>query len=568
MKASRAIVLCEQKLYTLEYPLDISPESQVPAILQSIWLTDSEFQSFQQGKIDSLTQTCLSFARGWLLCVEQNQIHIATLSSEPSPTIIPRYLPFEGTPTRVIYSVRLKKLIVLYYKISINARIPTNGHQVRVNQRRVEYMIAVIDPDVDANNIKLEPDNGGDEENKSPAIIPGKPGERFLGIIEWYPEGNNEVHHMLVVNTMVEHLPPRQPTGRVLFFSVSVVGALTLKKTIDKDAPVYSLASYGLSSLIYCYGTEMCLHNLEITSKGKKWQDPIIMPLRTRGLYLSIHQNFVYVTTSEFGLAIFKVEDNKLIHQFDDGRARDDMFHLTLPEQSLVLTSQKTRTITGLWQPSEKITKKVTPAIFEARLPGSVTRFRRISRPLWQQSLDSESPSEAIIGSTTDGSMFQFEILHESSWRLLAFIQNMAFRNPAICPYGNFVQAHRKLLDPSPANPLNMHVNGDILHRLIAQGSERTLLAMLGKEHILEILLNHHPILMIMLSQHPRRGPISDHKYMEREEVAAEIASREAEARQSQIIELAGEVGLTGKDGLELVQKVVEWMRHKLQRAL
>lgn len=562
---SRVIVLCEQTLYTFEYPSDNPAGSQAPAILKSIWLTESEFPSFQQGKIDSLTQTCLSFARGWFLCVEQSQIHIASLSSEPSPALVPRYMPLEGTPTRIIYSVRLKKLIVLYHKISINARIPTNGHQIRANQRRLNCMIALVDPDINTDNIKLEPN---EDENKSPNISQGKPGERFLGVTEWYPEGNSVVHHMLVVNTMVMHLPPRQPSGRVLFFSVSVAGALTLKKTIDKDAPVYSLAPCGLSSLVYCYGADICFHHLEITSNGKKWQDPVILPLRSRGLHISVYQAFVYVTTSEYGLAIFKVEDHKLIHQLNDERTRDDLYHLTLPEQSLILTSQKSRTISGLWQPSEKRINNSTSTVFEAKLPGSITRFRCINRPLWQQSFNSEKPTEVIIGSSTDGSMFQFEILDESSWRLLVFIQNMAYRNTDICPYANIVQAHRQLLVPSPESPLNMHVNGDVLRRLITRGGERTLLAMLEKEHILKILMSHEQILLIMLRQLPMHSQIDDHEYMEPDEVAEEIASMEAEARQGQMIELAKEVGLTGDNAQDLMQKVVQWMRHKLQRAI
>lgn len=563
-KTSRALILCEQKLYLLECSLDTSNGFQDFVNLIDVWLTDFDNPSFQQGKIDSFTQASSSFVSGWLLCVEGDQVHAAALSSELNSVALPRRLPVEGTPTRVIHSNRLGKLIVLYYKIT-STRQPIGGYQMRTNQHFFEYMISLMDPNIDY-NIKLE----SNDENaiKHSATISGKPGERFLGVMEWYPQGNNEVHHMLVVNTMIDHLSSHQLSGRLLFFSVSATGTLTLKKTIDKDGPVCSLAAYGSSSLIYCYGDNICLHKLEINSSGKKWQDPVILPIRSRGLHLSIHQDFVYVSTSAYGLAILKVEDGALVHQFNDEIARDDLYHLTLPEQSLILTSQKSRTITGIWQPPEKRIDNSTSTIFEAKLPGSITRFRRITRPLWQSASDTEEPSEAIIGCSTDGSMFQFEILDEPSWRLLAFIQNLAFRNPDICPHSDSIQAHRKALDPSPKNRFNMHVDGDVLQSLMTRGGGKTLLAMLGKDHIQKMLLRNKHVFSIMLALHLRHPDVANYQELGREELVEAIASREALARQEKFAQFAREVGLAGENEMEVVQKVVRWLRLKLRRAI
>ena len=511
-----------------------------------------------------------NFAYGWLLCVEQSQFHTAILSSETSPVAVPRRMAVQGTPTKVIYSPRLNKLIVLYYKLHITSRPQMNRHPARASKPFREYMIAFVDPDsnTDISNDKLEPDD--EYGNRSSTIIQGKPGENYLGIIEWFPKNNDGIHHMLIVNTMIEPSADssiRQPSGRILFFTVSNDDKpkLILKKTIEKNSPVLALASSGSNSLVYCYGTDICLHNLKVTSNGGRWQDPCILSLRSRGHHISISQSFVYVTTSSYGLAILKIEGSKLTHQFNDESARDDLYHLNLPEHSTILTSQKSGTITGLWQPPEKGINNSTSTIFEAKLPTSITRFRRIIRPFWQQSTDTEKISETIIGSSTDGSMFQFDIVSEACWRLLIFIQRLTFCNPAICPYSNHVQARRQLFDYSPRNPFNMHINGNILQRLSVQGYERTLLTMLDREHILNFLISHEQMLMVMLAQHPNRGHIAENEYMEPRQVAEVIASMEAAARQVRITELAREVGLMGADISDLVQKVAQWIRPMLR---
>jgi hypothetical protein len=567
VKTSRAILLCDQKLFTLEQPFENSLKVQVPLIINNVYLTDPELPSFQHGKINALTQSISGFSEGLVFCVEGNQIHLASLSLDAESSMIPRRIPIGGTPKRVKYSPKLHKLIVLYYSTHITQMAAATGRHNRMDQRWLKYSITLVDPDARPVSFDI------DESYPESSVISNhfKPGEIALGVTEWFPQGNNGDHHVLVVNTVVQHLPPRQPSGRICLFSASATGALTLKKAVEKEAPIHALVSYGSNSLLYSCGTDLCLQTLSTTSNSSGWkfQDCAKFALLSQVRYISIHEPFIYVSTSGNSLLILKVEENKLVLHFNDDIARDNLFHMTFPERSLILTSQTGRMITGLWQPSKTKGTTSVSTVFEAQLPGSITRFRRINHPPWKQYRNSEN-SDIAVGSTTDGSVIQFNILGENDWRLLAFIQTLALRSPDICPFVNNIGAHRRPLEPSPTNPLDMHINGDILRRLLERGRERSLINMMSSEYILKILLAHDHILGIMLAQHPRHDvtQLESNPLGPRARMAIELARCETQARQNLMVKFGQGVGLVAANGEELVAKVLQWMIQFMQKIL
>lgn len=564
VKTSRAILLCDQKLYTLEQPFEDSLKVQVPLIVNNVYLTDPELPSFQHGKINALAQSISGFSEGLVFCVEGNQIHLASLSLDAESSLIPRRIPIGGTPKRVKYSPKLHKLIVLFYSTHNTQVAAAAGRHNRTDQRWLKYSIALVDMDA-------QPDL--DESHLESSVISNhfKPDEIALGVTEWFPQGNNGDHHVLVVNTVLHNLPPRQPSGRICLFSASAAGVLTLKKAVEKEAPVHALISYGSNSLLYSCGTDLCLQTLSTTSNSSGWkfQDFTKFALLSQVRHISIHESLIYVSTSGNSLLVLKVEENKLVLHFNDDIARDNLFHVTIPERSLVLTSQTGRMITGLWQPSKKKGTTSVSTVFEAQLPGSITRFRQINRPPWKQFRNPENLDTAV-GSTTDGTLIQFNVLDENEWRLLAFIQTLALRSPDICPFVNDIGAHRRPLEPSPTNPLDMHINGDILRRLLERGRERSLIKMMSYEYILKILLAHDHILGIVLAQHPRDDAIylGSNPLDPRTRMATELARRETQARQNCMVKFAQGVGLAAATGEELVAKVLQWMIQLMQKIL
>lgn len=506
IKESRAIIHCEQKLYSMEYPLDPTAASvnfpmkcQLPALVNSIWITDPS-PAFQQGDISTFAQCASGVAKGLVFSVEGSQIHMAGFLSElepPKPRMIPRRIPVPGTPVKLIYSERLKKLVVIYYTIGI---IQGDGNRnTAAKQRSLQYHLAVIDPDAteldrDASILSAE----------SPTH--SKSGERFLGLIEWFPKIGTDIHHFFIVHTILSRRDPAESRGRILIFAVSdPIGqnVLTFKRHWEKEAPVYALAPYGENSILYSCGKYLCLQSLETISSAAgsaaKLSTPITYNLMTRGLYISVDiDEFIYVTTDGNGINIFALQDEGLVRHCISEKAREGIHHIAVPQRDLVITSQRDKTVTGLWQHAYCFLPYSTEAIFEATLPGSITRFASIRRPLWQQGPGPEDkdfppPHDAltersafhtdedpIIGISTNGAIYQFQILEAESWRLLRFLQNLVMRHAEVCPFGD----SSLLPDPDAYTPTSRriveaeeyHVDGDILRLWLELGEPERLL--------------------------------------------------------------------------------------------
>ena len=524
---SRAIILCEQKLRCVEYSINASFKAQVPASLNNIWLTDSDQAWFHQGNILAVTQGSSGFTQGLLLCVERSQIQMARIAGSSEPGMVPRHIHIKGTPTAALYSQRLKKLVVLFYQIIITPAIQRNGTRITPNHRSFKYETIIIDPDVESIGQCLEE---GNDIAFNPAFT-GNPGEEFVGVSEWFPNDGKGLHHMFVV------LPSQsESNGRILFFAASERG-LDFKREFEEGAPIRALAPYGPNSLIYCCGGDLCLLTLDVRagkSSGKILQ-PFKLGLGAEGLHISTNEPLVYVTTDKNGLLVFKTEENKLVPHLSGEGERIGLHHLTIPKLSLTITSQKDSTISGLWEPS-------TSTGFEATLPGSITRFPQIRRPSWQNLFGIErslAASEPIMGISTNGAVYQFEILDEHSRSLLRFIQNMAMRDRRVCPFGDEFLFRSRHLDPCLNRRANLHVDGDILRRLLDRDAENTLRGMLECDPV------------------PGNRPWFEADF-----------SRSL-SRQERFEKLARAAGIVDwENGDRLIPAVITWMRIRLQIAL
>lgn len=417
--------------------------------------------------------------------------------------MIPWRINLDGTPSRIIYSNTLSRLIVLYTKIFVQPAQRT-GHGFRPGERSLQPVFGFLKPDEGLSR----PDPGTQQrlhgmESKRPAnIVPIEEcerGEKFLGMIEWLPKS----HLLLVVHTMTAH-HDRTPTGRLLFFALShdQYGNTTMRltKAMSFKAPVYAVAPYGASSLVYSCGNDIYLHRLDVDSDRPHWLDPVTFSLRSRGTHISVHMPLIFVTTATESLAVLRVVEaegdgddrTSLIFHYSDEVARDGIFHLAIPEQGLILTSSKDCMVSGLWMPSERRISNSLTTVFKADLPGSITRFRRLEprtvpvETSREQLVDGRI-TDPILGSTTDGTFYQMDILDEPSWRLLRFVVNMAKRHPIISPFRDTYDpanrdAPRPHIEPSADDKRHRHVDGDILARLLERGAHRILTEMLERE--------------------------------------------------------------------------------------
>jgi hypothetical protein len=155
-----------------------------------------------------------------------------------------------------------------------------------------------------------------------------------------------------------------------------------------------------------------------------------------------------------------EVEDKKMFTEItlvSDSRVRQCAYHATVPvtlsstqyrrigsgpsdvdmnmveeNATLVLVSDKTCSLTGLFHPPDDCFERSDAhTLFEAHLPRSVTRIQRGDiRPPWRRS--SHYPQSTpgimvndIIGTCSDGTVYNFSILSEFALKLLKLIQNL-----------------------------------------------------------------------------------------------------------------------------------------------
>ena len=548
--ADRAIVHCENSVCTIEYP---QTNSKAPATVLNVWITDPSKPSLQQGNIDALNQVSDSwmpgenpgFTAASFVCIEEGQLHIISLGAQPK--MVPRRLDLGGTPVRVVYSSQLDKLIVLHNRYQVlRAARQVDGKHHGGGKRGLRPMISFLDPRGDPVT-RVDPD-AMDIDDVEGLISECGRDEKVLGITEWFPKGCSKPHHMLILNTTVAR--PRKAIGRLLLFAISSEEnkhpTVAIKKIITTDGPVYSVATYSDTSFVYCCENDLYMQTLDVTDPPRiTLQSPVKIAMRSPGRHITVKEPYVYISSSRESLSVYRYDAGQLVYQFGDQFARPGLHHLQLPTQSLILASDMDGTVVGLWQPPERRVDNAMTTLFEAEFPGSITRLRRISRPTWSRrdhglyGINVDNPTnpsslepDTILGSSADGTLTQMSLLSSNEWCLLRFLQNMAERNPLICPFhpGN---PHRRQVEPSTSRPHYMHINGDILERVLGRGGETLIDEMLDVEPDYE--------------SHTDFGSKED--------------------RRGRFEELAKDV-LKEVEGGEVVGRVVLWLRYQLRNAL
>lgn len=551
----RVLVHCEKTVWALEYRNN--PAADSPMTLTALWLSDPIQPNMQKARISAVTQIGANQMptplAGCMLCVDDTLLHFVFLKSNARLQNMPRQLSLDGTPVRMIYSPRLDRIITLSMQISIlhHVQFDVTGRRSRPGKRTCEPFVTFIDvttANAASGSSSLEPD--GDAEMIDP-ISPAtwnktkldrKPGERFLGLTEWFPELGGKEWHMIVINTSI-HNTGHGATGRLLMYAVihkeGEAFGLSFRKAIEFKAPVWSVAACGAGALIiYNCGNALCMRSLEIdASSNKRFRvtDSIKVPLRSTARHITIASPYVYVSTSENSLQVYRFDKNALTYQQGDQVARSGISHIYIPEKSMILATDTSGSLTGLGQPPDRNIANALPTVFEAALPQAIVRLHRIVRPAWCRLSVVSDSNESIIGTSTNGVITQIDIL-DRGIGLLQFIQSMAMRSAIICPLRD--SKPRRHLEPSASNPRFLHIDGDVLHRMSELGGESLLRDMLAG-----------PIL-----------PVPNHN----EHRTYDYSS--VEERIGRFRELASEV--VQVEGDDWIRPVVRWIRFLLRSAL
>ena len=204
---NRAIMTCEEQFCALEY----SSELPKAATIRNILLTHNDRPGYRRTAVVAFTQVTLwersgvpGFAAGQWFVVEGENSYLVRIYGGSGSTMTPRRLQLDGTPSRVTYSEKLDKLIVLYTRTVIK-RAPSPG---RPGQRAIEPTFAFLDVDgevirpdlTDSQNDELRVmlPNGESRRANVLAVQERKQGEKYLGMTEWLPTDGNNIYHMLI----------------------------------------------------------------------------------------------------------------------------------------------------------------------------------------------------------------------------------------------------------------------------------------------------------------------------------------------------------------------------------
>ena len=496
-RATRTIVHCEDIMCALEYDRGMKS----PASFHKILMTDREDPESQNGMLSAFTQAVDGWlpdgvpgcTAGLLFCIDGNLLHTVSLDRALSPGMVPRRLPIGGTPVRVIYSAHLQKLIILYNKLPITTRGSTQSRRDRHASRKRALVPGIAFRDL---NSKATPQLGPDtmevesdlqlnenENNDNIMSAEHKPNEKFLGITEWFPFVDGKSYHLLLVHTILARA--EKQVGRLLFFAVSQsnvkIPNLTIKKRLEVGGPVYSVAVHpDGKSLVFCSGSELCIQSLESGPTGIRWQLLVKTDMRSPARHITIAEPLIYVSSIRESLTVYRYEAGKLVYQYGDQCAREGLHHMHVPEHSLLFASDMTNTVVGLYQPPERRIDNAMSTVFEATLPSSITRLKRLAKPSWTHDISPEANNGLIIGVSADGTIIKFDIVTKG-FRVFKFIQNMAERNPVTCPFAG-IMPHKRQLEPKTDRPHRMHINGDILKRVLERGGEECIRDMLNVE--------------------------------------------------------------------------------------
>ncbi|KAL8868998.1 MAG: hypothetical protein Q9174_004602 [Haloplaca sp. 1 TL-2023] len=473
-RSNRAIIACEQRLYTLAYTGH--PPAPDPGVINKIWMTDPVSPSFQSGPMACFTQANAKiphgfskFAAGSLFYLTGSTLLIADLTWSSEPDLVPRRLPLSGTPVSIGFSQRLGKLIVTYMASRSEEKGAPKG-------RSATPAVALIEPDSEFPRFDAAKADKLNLLDTSEV----RSGETLLGAVEWLPTDGVNQYHMLLVPTRIAGKTELEATGRLLLYSLKKNDAgatrLELKRYLEREAPVWLVTTYGDSSILYGCGNDLVLQTFDMETR--RFESAVKIGLRSPVSQISVHGSRLHVSTRSSGHYVFKIEGNRIVPQCAGASGRPGTRHFVLPD-SIVLTTDLESRVAGIWQPSQPQLDRTAPLLFEAFLPSSIRSFCRVTPPSQQRALPGLQ-SEGVIGTTDDGAVYQLSVLDENSWRLLAFVQNMAMKDPRLCPYPPYL-IHERPLEPSMAKKENMHINGDLLVRLLDKGAISLLEEMLSK---------------------------------------------------------------------------------------
>ncbi|KAK4193918.1 mono-functional DNA-alkylating methyl methanesulfonate N-term-domain-containing protein [Podospora australis] len=389
-----------------------------------------------------------------VLMVAGTRVLLAGLHREP--TTVPRSIPVDGTPQKLIYSHHNKCLIVAGAK---------DG----------KTTMWFLDPDTGSNIGQATEKN--DREKKFISGL-GIPGDKVLELTEWKNTKDGKSWHYIVVATQMGSLlvistqkaaaaSPNQP-ARIRYWT-------RWKKT--NNSPITAVQCYD-GGLVYCVGDTVRWEVIDEVDKKLRAIGNYQLDSPAVGLKLS-HGQLIALTIRDSILILDHITEGGIastLRNSDPGR-RNGVHFLEIsgsqPEStsdSIVLVADRDCGVTALWVPWAKLEQNCK-VLAQAGLLVSMRRLRQTrTRPVWEQRQHtprwgrrmSSLDDAEILGVSLSGSLLHFTLLGENAWRFLRYLQNLALGSEEVSPFTwqRWQSGYEPLKDEK-------HVDGDVLQRCL-----------------------------------------------------------------------------------------------------
>ncbi|KAL4985547.1 mono-functional DNA-alkylating methyl methanesulfonate N-term-domain-containing protein [Aspergillus falconensis] len=444
--------------------------------IQRIWITDQKNPAYFPKVIHSFAMmgsedTSITDLSGSLFCVADGQLMVCTLDT--AVRAIPRKISLPGSAHKLAYSQHLKSLVVAYSQTAFD----TDADPIK---RYTRPYIEFLDPDT---QYPLDVSAEGLTNHRSKPWRPqGAAGEKISCILEWTPRKGDEEYHFIVIGTARRN---QQDRGRVIFLQASRSSSPDTQiecsvKYIHKfEDPVYTIVPYGDFTLMVSTGHEIVALEPKFAQprRVRSTRFSVLSP----AISMSSHEPYIYLSTARESLMVLRNTEDKLALHAYDRQKLDGLSHSHIGgDMKLTLASSRGGRVSLLTENGVTETDKMLPAaLCEAHLPWSVMKLISTS-----ESSPLSTCSNTFYGLAMNGTVYRLLTLEEKEWRLLRLLQDLCIRDTGICPFTPRRKRQRNPVghDPLKFQPSRMHIDGDILRRLVTRDADYLVRMLAGGE--------------------------------------------------------------------------------------
>lgn len=499
----------------------ISSKGADPADLkiQDVLITDVGDQSFQQGSISAMAEVP-SLEYGDLgrsiVFVSGNEVFFTQIDDQPK--VVTRSVPVPGIPTRAIYSSSYRCFVTVSAEINVYPSMASRSHESRSVRSVIHFTSSYP--------------NSWEYTHELQA------GTRIWAIMEWtYTDKAGKNYAFIVVGSgpidrscaVKGEITLLQPVMR----NNAIKEVRTVKKMkTPNDDPVYALAAYGELGLVASTGRWVCVYRyLPSESKfalvGKMSFCHSVVNITTTPPQIHVLTSddscitLEFAESAEMGAADVQGSDGVNLSLVAGGKGKESgAHHVTLdvvdgawpaPVRINLFSTRDCRVVGHLApSPTEHTHSKSVTVLFKARLSRSLIRITKGNiRPPWKPATVPGILEDKLVGTTADGTIVGLAVLQPGLAHRLKWIQTLCERSARICPMSYFLSdldgddaddqdvvlpprgfEHESVPGEESAGYYyagdgaldDMHINGDILQRLVDRGGSAMLIGILTDE--------------------------------------------------------------------------------------